>query len=126
MLPDDPAGLPPRALVTNLSMRLRAFHTALSHAHDLTEPVARAEARKEEIEAVTKTTFKQCDVERAMSEPPHKRARRRPTLSAALKAAKDAGRPVKSAVVERWKESRSPSSAMTRRSKRAAMNGMRL
>jgi hypothetical protein len=27
--PDDPSGLPPRALVTNLSMRLRAFHTAL-------------------------------------------------------------------------------------------------
>jgi hypothetical protein len=43
MLPDDPTGLPPRALVTNLSMRLRAFHTALSHAHDLTEPVAPAE-----------------------------------------------------------------------------------
>ena len=35
-----------------------------------------------------------------MSEPPHKRARRRLTLSAALKAAKDAGMPVKSAVVE--------------------------
>jgi hypothetical protein len=29
MVPDDPAGLPPRALVTNLSMRLRAFHRAL-------------------------------------------------------------------------------------------------
>jgi hypothetical protein len=29
MRPDDPSGLPPRALVTNLSMRLRAFHTAL-------------------------------------------------------------------------------------------------
>jgi hypothetical protein len=27
--PDDPSRLPPRALVTNLSMRLRAFHTAL-------------------------------------------------------------------------------------------------
>jgi hypothetical protein len=39
MTPDDPAGLPPRALVTNLSMRLRAFHTALADAHDLTEPV---------------------------------------------------------------------------------------
>jgi hypothetical protein len=43
MLPDDPAGLPPRALVTNLSMRLRAFHTALVETHDLTEPVAPAE-----------------------------------------------------------------------------------
>jgi hypothetical protein len=30
MRPDDPSGLPPRALVTNLSMRLRAFHAALS------------------------------------------------------------------------------------------------
>ena len=37
---------------------------------------------------------------RAMSEPSHKRARRRPTLSAALKAAKAAGKQVKSAVVE--------------------------
>jgi hypothetical protein len=27
---DDPWGLPPRALVTNLTMRLRAFHTALA------------------------------------------------------------------------------------------------
>ena len=27
--PDDPSRLPPRAIVTNLSMRLRAFHTAL-------------------------------------------------------------------------------------------------
>jgi hypothetical protein len=27
--PDDPSGLPPRAITTNLSMRLRAFHTAL-------------------------------------------------------------------------------------------------
>jgi hypothetical protein len=30
---DDPNGLPPRALVTNLSMRLRAFHTALSASY---------------------------------------------------------------------------------------------
>jgi hypothetical protein len=30
MTPDDPAGAPPRALVVNLSMRLRAFHTALA------------------------------------------------------------------------------------------------
>jgi hypothetical protein len=30
---DDPSGLPPRALVTNLSMRLRAFHTALGPAY---------------------------------------------------------------------------------------------
>jgi hypothetical protein len=35
-----------------------------------------------------------------MSEPPHKRARRRPSLSAALKAAKEAGLSTKSAVVE--------------------------
>ena len=27
--PDDPSRLPPRAIATNLSMRLRAFHTAL-------------------------------------------------------------------------------------------------
>jgi len=33
MQPDDPSGLPPRALVTNLSMRLRAFHTALGPAY---------------------------------------------------------------------------------------------
>jgi len=33
MTPDDPAGLPPRALVTNLSMRLRAFHTALARSY---------------------------------------------------------------------------------------------
>src|SRR5262249_51591290 len=31
--PDDPSGLPPRALVTNLSMRLRAFHTALGSSY---------------------------------------------------------------------------------------------
>jgi len=30
---NDPNGLPPRALVTNLSMRLRAFHTALGPAY---------------------------------------------------------------------------------------------
>jgi len=40
MRPDDPSGLPPRALVTNLSMRLRAFHAALVIAHDLREPVS--------------------------------------------------------------------------------------
>ena len=40
MRPDDPSGLPPRALVTNLSMRLRAFHAALVAAHDLREPVS--------------------------------------------------------------------------------------
>jgi hypothetical protein len=33
MLPDDPAGLPPRALIVNLSMRLRAFHGFLADAH---------------------------------------------------------------------------------------------
>jgi len=31
--PDDPSGLPPRALVTNLSMRLRAFHAALAASY---------------------------------------------------------------------------------------------
>jgi hypothetical protein len=31
--PDDPSGLPPRALITNLSMRLRAFHTALGSSY---------------------------------------------------------------------------------------------
>ena len=30
---EDPNGLPPRALITNLSMRLRAFHTALGPAY---------------------------------------------------------------------------------------------
>jgi hypothetical protein len=34
---DDP---PPRAVVVNLSARLRRFHAALTTAHDLTEPVA--------------------------------------------------------------------------------------
>jgi hypothetical protein len=33
MLPDDPSGLPPRALVTNLSMRFRAFQAALGPAY---------------------------------------------------------------------------------------------
>jgi hypothetical protein len=33
MRPDDPSGLPPRAIVTNLSMRLRAFHTALGGSY---------------------------------------------------------------------------------------------
>jgi hypothetical protein len=33
MPPDDPSGLPPRAVVTNLSMRLRAFHIALGPAY---------------------------------------------------------------------------------------------
>jgi hypothetical protein len=33
MTPGDPAGLPPRALVVNLSMRLRAFHAALADAN---------------------------------------------------------------------------------------------
>src|SRR6516165_6167062 len=32
MLPDDPSGLPPRAIVTNVSMQLRAFHIALGPA----------------------------------------------------------------------------------------------
>jgi hypothetical protein len=40
MRPDDPSGLPPRTLITNLSMRLRAFHAALVAAHDLREPVS--------------------------------------------------------------------------------------
>ena len=30
---EDPNGLPPRALITNLSMRLRAFHTALGSSY---------------------------------------------------------------------------------------------
>jgi hypothetical protein len=33
MRPDDPSGLPPRAIVTNLSMRLRAFHIALGASY---------------------------------------------------------------------------------------------
>src|SRR5262249_38956543 len=33
MRPEDPSGLPPRALITNLSMRLRAFHTALGRSY---------------------------------------------------------------------------------------------
>lgn len=37
MTPDDPAGVPPRALVVNLSMRLRAFHAALA-ARNLGKP----------------------------------------------------------------------------------------
>jgi hypothetical protein len=31
--PDDPSRLPPRALITNLSMRLRAFHIALGASY---------------------------------------------------------------------------------------------
>jgi hypothetical protein len=42
MGPDDPARLPPRALVVNLSMRLRAFHRALVDVHDLREPVPKS------------------------------------------------------------------------------------
>ena len=33
MRPDDPSGLPPRAIVTNLTMRLRAFHGALAASY---------------------------------------------------------------------------------------------
>jgi len=33
MRPDDPSGLPPRAIVTNLTMRLRAFHSALAASY---------------------------------------------------------------------------------------------
>jgi len=33
MTPDDPLGLPPRALVTNLTMRLRQFHNALAASY---------------------------------------------------------------------------------------------
>lgn len=36
---------PPRAMVVNLSLRLRAFHAALVKAHDLREPVAGAPKR---------------------------------------------------------------------------------
>ena len=39
MTSDDPSGLSPRAIATNLSMRLRAFHSAFAAAHDLREPV---------------------------------------------------------------------------------------
>jgi hypothetical protein len=53
MTPDDPAGLPPRALIVNLSMRLRAFHAALVAAHDLSEPVPPMTAEeKRRIKAV--------------------------------------------------------------------------
>jgi hypothetical protein len=45
MKPDDPLGLPPRALVTNLSMRLRAFHAALADLY-LDEQRAAASAAK--------------------------------------------------------------------------------
>jgi hypothetical protein len=31
--PEDPSGLPPRALITNLSMRLRAFHAAFAETY---------------------------------------------------------------------------------------------
>jgi hypothetical protein len=47
MTPNDSAGLPPRALVVNLSMRLRAFHAALVAAHDLSEPVPPMSAEEE-------------------------------------------------------------------------------
>ena len=33
MRPDDPSGLPPRVIVTNLSMRLRAFHDAFAKSY---------------------------------------------------------------------------------------------
>jgi hypothetical protein len=33
MRPDDPSGLPPRVIVTNLSMRLRAFHDTFSKSY---------------------------------------------------------------------------------------------
>jgi len=33
MTPDDQAGVPPRALVSNLTMRLRAFHNALAASY---------------------------------------------------------------------------------------------
>jgi hypothetical protein len=33
MKPDDPSGLPPRTIVTNLSMRLRAFHGAFAKSY---------------------------------------------------------------------------------------------
>jgi hypothetical protein len=40
---DDPSGLPPRVIVTNLSMRLRAFHDAFSKSY-LEEAVAESRA----------------------------------------------------------------------------------
>jgi hypothetical protein len=36
MTPTDPAGLPPRALIVNLSMRLRTFHDALARVNSHT------------------------------------------------------------------------------------------
>jgi hypothetical protein len=47
MTPRDPTGLPPRALVVNLSMRLRTFHEALVAAHNLSEPVPAMTAEEE-------------------------------------------------------------------------------
>jgi hypothetical protein len=45
MTPTDPVGLPPRVVVVNLSMRLRAFHDALAKANSDT---LRAERRARE------------------------------------------------------------------------------
>ena len=45
MEPDDPAGLPPRALIVNLSMRLRAFHRALVVSDKLSAERRAAKAR---------------------------------------------------------------------------------
>jgi hypothetical protein len=55
MEPDDPVGLPPRALVTNLSMRLRTFHRALAAAHDLREPVPPTQAGAKELSGERRT-----------------------------------------------------------------------
>jgi hypothetical protein len=51
--PDDPSRLPPRAIATNLSMRLRAFHTALgiSYMDEL-----RAERTGKQTKRVSRST----------------------------------------------------------------------
>jgi hypothetical protein len=58
MRPDDPSGLPPRALVTNLSMRLRAFHTALgiSYMDELRAERAGSKIQRKRGRTVSKPT----------------------------------------------------------------------
>jgi hypothetical protein len=48
--PDDPLGLPPRAIITNLSMRLRGFHASLARSY-MTELSAKRAAGKSEARA---------------------------------------------------------------------------
>jgi hypothetical protein len=54
MGPDDPAGLPPRALVVNLSGRLRAFHRALAASH-MTAPRDERAGSKGTVKGARKT-----------------------------------------------------------------------